>query len=58
MADFEWAYRHTSNKEGGYVNDPSDYGRETYRGISRRWHPYWEGWKIVDEVRPPHACVT
>jgi len=25
--------------EGGYVNDPLDGGRETYRGISRRYKP-------------------
>ncbi len=34
--------------EGGYVNDPSDAGGETYAGISRRAHPDWPGWEIVD----------
>jgi lysozyme family protein len=24
-------------------------GGETYRGISRKMHPEWEGWKIVDD---------
>lgn len=36
------------NIEGGYVNDPDDKGGETYAGISRRWHPDWLGWIIVD----------
>jgi len=34
--------------EGGYVNDPDDRGGETYRGISRRHHPHWIGWKYLD----------
>ena len=37
--------------EGGYVNDPSDKGGETYAGISRVFEPQWEGWHIIDEVK-------
>ncbi len=37
--------------EGGYSNDPDDTGGETYRGIARRFHPYWQGWQIVDKVK-------
>ena len=34
--------------EGGYVNDPTDRGGETYKGISRKFHSGWEGWAIID----------
>lgn len=37
--------------EGGYANDPSDTGGETFRGVSRRSWPLWEGWEIVDRVK-------
>ena len=36
------------DQEGGYVNDPSDSGGETYKGISRKWFPKWAGWGIID----------
>ncbi len=38
--------------EGGYVNHPNDPGGETYKGISRRAHPNWEGWKLIDQRKP------
>jgi len=37
--------------EGGYVNDPDDAGGETYCGISRKFFPKWEGWKIIDVIK-------
>ena len=37
--------------EGGYVNHPNDPGGETYKGISRRSHPNWEGWKLIDQKK-------
>ena len=37
-------------QEGGYVNDPLDSGGETYKGISRRWFPKWDGWAIIDSL--------
>jgi len=37
--------------EGGYCNNPKDRGGETYRGISRKYHPDWKGWSIVDAVK-------
>lgn len=37
-------------KEGGYVNDPNDRGGETYRGIARKFHPTWVGWRIIDKI--------
>jgi lysozyme family protein len=38
--------------EGGYVNDPADRGAETYKGISRKFHPNWPGWGVVDKHKP------
>lgn len=51
MADFEIAYGETEIREGGYVNDPVDPGGETHRGVARRFHPDWEGWKIIDRYK-------
>lgn len=51
MAIFEPAFEKTMGHEGGYSNDPDDAGKETYKGISRRWHPSWAGWKRVDEAK-------
>ena len=45
---FDKAYEITRKHEGGYVNDPDDMGGETYKGISRRYHPSWPGWSIID----------
>ena len=45
---FEKAYNKTHNNEGFYANDPDDKGGETYCGISRRFHPSWQGWAIID----------
>ena len=49
---FEDALRHTLQFfEGGYVNDPDDAGGETYKGVTRRSHPNWPGWALVDEAK-------
>lgn len=42
----------TLKHEGGYVNDPADRGGETYRGISRRANPNWEGWNLLKKHLP------
>ena len=39
------------NTEGGYNNEASDRGGETFRGVSRRIWPNWPGWQMVDEVK-------
>lgn len=52
MSDFKTAFALTSKWEGGYVNNPLDEGGETYRGISRKNWPNWEGWRIVDQFSP------
>lgn len=49
MATFEEALKITLEIEGGYVNNPQDKGEETYKGISRHYHPDWTGWKIIDK---------
>lgn len=51
MADFERAYLKTMGHEGGYVYDPDDAGGETYRGISRRFHPLWFGWRVINKIK-------
>jgi lysozyme family protein len=51
MADFNIAFSKTMGIEGTYSNNPNDRGQETYCGISRRYHPNWNGWIIVDELK-------
>jgi lysozyme family protein len=46
--NFKWAMKFTTRWEGGLSNHSADPGGMTYRGISRRFHPKWEGWKFVD----------
>lgn len=55
MADFNAAYARTMLAEGGYVltNDPADKGKQTYAGISRRFHPTWAGWTFIDAGQTP-----
>jgi lysozyme family protein len=38
--------------EGGYSNNKSDKGGETYRGISRLYNPDWKGWQIIEQAKP------
>lgn len=42
----------TLKHEGGYANIPGDNGGETYRGISKRSNPDWEGWPILNSLKP------
>jgi lysozyme family protein len=51
MSDFKAALAITLKNEGGYSNDATDAGGETYRGISRVYHPDWSGWAVVDAAR-------
>lgn len=39
-------------QESDYANVSGDLGGETYRGITRKNFPKWDGWKIVDENKP------
>ena len=56
MADVTQAVQYLMSLEGNpanhyYSNSPHDSGGETYMGISRRWHPNWEGWQFVDGLK-------
>lgn len=51
MADFEIAYAKTNGHEGGYANNPTDRGGETYMGISRNNFPNAEIWKYIDNYK-------
>jgi lysozyme family protein len=51
MAAFDPAYDKTMSHEGGYSNDPVDAGGETYKGISRKFHSGWVGWKRIDAAK-------
>ena len=55
MADFKRALEFVLRHEGGYVDDSNDTGGETYGGISRNYHPGWDGWKIIDSMREEHG---
>lgn len=54
MADFEQAIPIILKDEGGYSNNKSDKGGETYCGISRLDNPNWVGWKIIDGYKMAH----
>lgn len=49
--DFNKALAKTLKYEGGYACDDLDLGGETYKGISRRYHPDWPGWEIIDRLK-------
>lgn len=51
MAKFEISYAPLKQYEGGYSNDSSDRGGETYAGIARNFFPAWAGWKIIDQYK-------
>lgn len=51
MGDFKASLARTLRWEGGYSDDPLDRGGETYRGISRKNFPTWEGWITIDNLR-------
>ncbi len=48
MAKFSISLQKNLAHEGVYSNDPDDLGKETYKGISRIFHPKWNGWVIID----------
>lgn len=53
MAKFLISYEKMKKDEGGYACDPKDRGGETYRGVSRKYHPDWKGWPIIDANKWP-----
>jgi lysozyme family protein len=57
MSFFNEVYGRVMQHEGGYANNPADKGRETYAGISRRFHPNWQGWKDIDEIKKQQGPI-
>jgi len=51
---FEQAFKQTMAHEGGYSDTSGDKGGETYRGISRVFHPSWPGWTVIDLWKAGH----
>lgn len=51
MPVFSKIHAETMRTEGGYANNPADAGGETYKGIARKMHPRWSGWKYIDGVK-------
>ena len=51
MALFEPSYRIGRRREGGYSNVSTDKGEETYCGVSRKYHPTFTGWVIIDQIK-------
>lgn len=45
---FDKAVSFVLSHEKSYSKDPDDPGGETVWGISRRYHPSWSGWPLVD----------
>lgn len=58
MADFKIAEILTGINEGGYANNPSDRGGETFAGIARKFWPKWEGWKKIDEYKAQYPKLS
>lgn len=58
MADFLIGYTETMKIEGGYANDKADGGGETWKGVARKFHPSWLGWKIVDKIKRTNPGVS
>lgn len=56
MSDFNKAIAFTLKWEGGYAWVSGDIG-ETYRGITRHYHPDWSGWATIDKVKPKHGVI-
>lgn len=50
MANFINALDKSILNEGGYIlhEVKGDLGGQTYAGISRKYHPSWPGWRLID----------
>ncbi|MBN2281058.1 MAG: N-acetylmuramidase [Candidatus Marinimicrobia bacterium] len=50
MADFSTAFEKMIQHEGGFIleNVEHDLGGLTYAGITKKYHPDWQGWQIID----------
>lgn len=43
--------------EGGYSNRKADNGGETYRGVTRKNNPDWEGWAMLAPLKPKNGDI-
>jgi lysozyme family protein len=58
MASFNLFYApKLKPREGGYINDPSDRGGETYAGISYVKNPQWVGWQKVFAYKKNNVLI-
>jgi lysozyme family protein len=53
MATLELAMPYLKENEGGWSYITGDSGGMTYIGISRKNHPEWAGWAIIDSLNLP-----
>lgn len=51
MSDFNITYQKIISNEGGY-SPAFGMSGETYKGIDRKYFPSWQGWQMVDAVKP------
>ena len=48
MANFRRCFEPILKTEAGYTIDS---GGETWRGVSRKFFPHWDGWGLVDNAK-------
>lgn len=58
LTPFQLALKRVLDHEGLYSHDARDPGGETYKGISRRAHPNWPGWAIIDQLKSDTPAET
>ncbi len=60
MADFEPAFQRMMRNEGGFKlhKVEGDRGGMTFAGIARKFHPGWEGWKLLDRGDTENPQLT
>lgn len=58
--DFSKAFYALMADEGLWhlEHDPRDPGGETWSGISRKNHPRWDGWSLIDQAKADGVSVT
>ncbi len=57
MQHFDELFERVMAHEGFYANVKGDQGGETYMGISRRYHPNWSGWNVIDAYKKEHGRI-
>ncbi|GLS25001.1 glycoside hydrolase family 108 protein [Marinibactrum halimedae] len=60
MAEFTPALNKMLRNEGGYIDHcvAGDRGGQTFAGISRRFHPTWPGWPLIDSCDKENPNLT